>query len=261
MGLTRDSTPRPSRRLGWLLLGLLASQALAASPDERFRSAGALARAGDYPGAIAVYRELAASGVESGSLYWNWAQAAQARGATGEAMWALLRARDVDPGDRALAREIDHLRTAANLDAAEIAPEPLHAAARFAQRFRLDLLAALLLAASLLAHGAARALPLARWPVPATWGTFAAGLLLALVPLLGSRARPTAVVVTRGAPLLDAASPTATTLGTLREGEVVPVLERGGDYVRLEDSAGARGWAHVEDVRPLERPSAAATPR
>jgi hypothetical protein len=233
----------------------------AASPEERFRAAGALAHAGDHPGAIGVYRELAAAGVESASLYWNWAQAAQARGATGEALWALLRARDVDPGDRALAREIEQLRAAANLDAAEIAPEPLHAAARFAQRFRLDLLAALLLGASLLAHGAARVLPLARWPVPAAWGAFAAGLLLSLVPLLGSRARPTAVVVTRDAPLIDAASPTAAVLGSLREGEVVLVIERGGDYVRLEDSAGARGWAHVLDVRPLERPTPAAAAR
>ena len=50
-------------------------------PPSGFREANDLARAGDYPKAIAVYGELAASGQESASLYWNWAQAATARGA------------------------------------------------------------------------------------------------------------------------------------------------------------------------------------
>ena len=37
----------------------------------------------------------------------------------------------------------------------------------------------------------------------------------------------------------------------MREGEVVPILERGGPYVRIEDSSGVRGWALAEDVRTL----------
>ena len=73
--------------------------------------------------------------------------------------------------------------------------------------------------------------------------------------LLGTRtvrlAWPTGAVVRRGAPLLDAASPTAEALGTLREGEVVPILETSGDYLRVEDSSGARGWALTRDVRRI----------
>ena len=64
-----------------VLLALLLSAAGAS--DDRFREAGELARQGDYPKAIAVYQELAASGAESASLYWNWAQVASARGAAG----------------------------------------------------------------------------------------------------------------------------------------------------------------------------------
>ena len=75
----------------------------------------------------------------------------------------------------------------------------------------------------------------------------------------GSFARPTGVVVRRGAPMLDAASPTAEAVGTLREGEVVPVLERSGAYVRVEDSSGVRGWAMSGDVRPLVAESARAS--
>src|SRR5439155_1295639 len=55
----------------------------------------------------------------------------------------------------------------------------------------------------------------------------------------------------RAAALFDAASPTAETVGALREGEVLPILETSGGYVRVEDSSGARGWALATDVRPL----------
>ena len=72
------------------------------------------------------------------------------------------------------------------------------------------------------------------------------------MPVVGGFGHPTGCVVRRGAPLLDAASPTAETVGTLREGEVVPILESSGGYVRIEDSSGARGWALSSDVRSLD---------
>ena len=74
------------------------------------------------------------------------------------------------------------------------------------------------------------------------------------LPVAGAFARPTAVIVRRGAALLDAASPTAEAVGSLREGEVVPVLAESGEYVRIEDSSGARGWALVSDARTLAQP-------
>jgi hypothetical protein len=74
-----------------------------------------------------------------------------------------------------------------------------------------------------------------------------------VLPLAASLARPTAVVVRRGAPLLEAASPTAAPVGALREGEVVPVLDDAAAFLRVEDSSGARGWAHASDVRRLDR--------
>jgi SH3 domain-containing protein len=231
------------------------------TPEERFRAAGEQLRAGDALKAVALYRDLAASGVESASLYWNWAQAASTRGEVGEALWALLRAREIDPGDRALSREIQRLREGANLDAAEIAPEPLAGLARAGRRFRLGWLVGLLGVVSVAAHLAARLLPAHRWPVRTAWAGLALALALAVVPLAGSLARPTGVVVRRGAPLLEAASPAAGAIGSLRQAEVVPLLERTTDYVRVEDSSGARGWAHADDVWPLERPRPAATPR
>ena len=84
----------------WIACAMLLASgtpAHAASPQAKFRQAGELARGGDYPRAIAIYEDLAASGLESASLYWNWAQAAAASGTQGEALWALLRARELDP--------------------------------------------------------------------------------------------------------------------------------------------------------------------
>ena len=239
-----------------LLVIAVAVPALAAPADDRFREANDLVRAGDYPKAIALYGELAASGQETASLYWNWAQAATARGAQGEALWALLRARELDPGDRAVARDVERLREALNLDPAEIAPEPLAAAGRFARRFRLDLVALALLALSLVAHGLVRVRSGLRAAGPLAWAALVLGLLAAAVPIAASFARPTATIVRRGAPLLDAASPTAEPTGSLREGEVVPVLEASGEWLRIEDNAGARGWAHVADARRLDAPPA-----
>ena len=228
--------------------------AAAPSPGDRFREANELVRNGDYPKGSALYEELAGSGVESASLYWNWAQAAIARGAQGEALWALLRARELDPADRAVQRDVERLREGANLDRAEIAPEPLAAVARTARRFRLDLMALVLLFLSLGAHvGLRLRLPAPRL-APAAWTTLLLGLAIAAIPVAGAFARPTGAVVRRGAPLLDAASPTAEAVGSLREGEVVPILETSGGHVRVEDSSGARGWALASDVRRVDGP-------
>ena len=234
------------------LAGVLGgSIAHATTAEDRFRAANALARHADYPKAIAAYDELARSGFESAALYWNWAQAAAARGATGEALWALLRARELDPGDRAVRRDIERLREGANLDRAEIAPEPLAALTRWTRRFRLDLVAVVLMAASLAAHAWLRWRRWAPRLANLAWATLTLGLLAAVVPAVGSLARPTGAVVRRGAALLDAASPTAEAVVALREGEVVPILETSGTYVRVEDSSGARGWALTDDVRSL----------
>jgi hypothetical protein len=232
-------------------LMLAAAAPAQAPPAERFRQANERARTGDYPAAIAEYEALAGSGAGSASLYWNWAQAALARGERGEALWALLQAREREPGDRVVRREIERLRASLNLDPAEISPEPLQAAARLARTFRLDLVALVLLALSLGLHAAARRPPgrAGLWNLAVA--SLALGLLAAAVPAVATLARPTAVVVRRGASLLDAASPTASPVGSLREGEVLPVLESSGDWLRVDDSSGARGWASRGDARPL----------
>jgi hypothetical protein len=243
-----------SAALGALTLLLAAA---AGTPADRFQKANDDARAGDFPKAIAGYTEVASSGAESASLYWNWAQAASARGAFGESLWALLRARELDPWDRAVAREIEHVREAANLDPGEIAPEPLQGFARWSRRLRLAAVAVLLAVVSVLLHGLGAFLNAGRRLLRLSAAALVGAVLTGLPPLAGSLARPTGVVVRRGAPLLEAASPTAENVGALREGETVPILQESGVFVRIEDSSGARGWASVLDVRRLDRAPAA----
>jgi len=137
--------------LAGLALLALGGSSVAQDSESRYQAANEAARTGDLLRAIEGYREIAAGGDESASLYWNWAQAASSRGDQGEALWALLRARELDPGDRAVRRDVEAVRESLNLDPAEIAPEPLAAAARLARRFHLDLLAAALLLLSLAA--------------------------------------------------------------------------------------------------------------
>jgi hypothetical protein len=223
--------------------------ALGEEPNARFRAANERARAGDYPAAIVSYRQIAESSLASASLYWNWAQAARARGAVGEALWALLMARERDPLDRAVGRAIDQARQDLNLDPAELAPEPLAAVTRWARWLHLGWIAIGLLAVSVLAHATDRVVRGAsRWAARVGWSSAGLGCVVTMVALAGVSVRPTAVIVRRGAPLVDAASPTAEPLGSLREGEVVPILERSGEYLRIQDSSGARGWALAEDV-------------
>ncbi|MBZ5589173.1 MAG: hypothetical protein LAO05_11480 [Acidobacteriia bacterium] len=230
------------------------------SPEQTFREATSLAQSGDYPAALTIYRELAAGGHESGSLYWNWAQVSRARGAVGEALWALLRGRELEPGDTATAREIESLRSALNLDPAELSPSALSGLGRLARRLHLALFATLLLLASLGAHVTARLARALRWPVAAAWLGFALGSVTATFVWLGSLAPPTAVVVRRDVALADAASPTASVLATMREGEAVPVLDVSGPYLHVQDSSGARGWVLVEDVRRLDQALPPAAP-
>lgn len=236
----------PLLRLLPALLVLLLAPSADAAPADDFHLAAEALRAGDAPRALSLYQGLAAAGHETASLDWNRAQAARRAGQPGEAMWALLRARELAPFDRGVAREIDRLRTELGLEPAELAPSPWGSARRLARGVRLDLVAAALLLLSLVFHAVARRARAARWPLRALWGCLLLGTLAASVVFAGHAGRPLAVVARADASLYESASPDAAPLGSLREGEVVPVLAESGDWLRVEDSSGGRGWARRE---------------
>ncbi|MEO8499515.1 MAG: hypothetical protein ABI565_01270 [Vicinamibacteria bacterium] len=236
-------------RFAWLFLAtpLLSPSAGAQgeAPTVGFRRGNESAARSRWDDAIVEYNRLARGGVRAPSLYWNWAQAAAASGRKGEALWALMRARELAPTDSGMIREVERLRSELGLDPSEISLGFLGELRMFARRFRFDGLAiAAFLLSTLVLIGSRRRTTL-------SLGSFAIGLLLVAPFLLGSWREPRAVVAQKDAPLLDAARTDAVALANLREGEVVPVLGQEGDYIKIQDASGARGFAHKNDVRAI----------
>lgn len=237
------------RRLSALfaLLLLPLAPAHAETPEAAFRRGNESASRARWDDAIREYGGLAQSGVRAPSLYWNWAQAALAAGRRGEGLWALMCAAELSPGDAGMMREKERLRSELGLDRSEISLGFLGELRLSARRFRFDEIAiAALLLSMVLAIGKRprRALSL---------GAMAVGLLLGASYVVGSWREDRAVVVQKDAPLMDAPRSDAVTLASLREGEVVPVLGEEGDYVRIQDASGARGFAHKNEVRKIAR--------
>jgi hypothetical protein len=203
---------------------------------------------------MSVLKELAIDGHESVNLYWNWAQGATARGHTGEALWALLRARELGPPDAAAQREIERLRTALQLEITEINPVPTAALARAARNWHLGAASVALIGLSLLLRLIAWRRYTLRWPGIGSGVAVGLALALAIAGFVGATSRLTAVVTTRDVVLLDSASPSARPIATLREGEVVTVHDSADGFLRVQDSSGARGWTRTSEVWMLDRP-------
>jgi hypothetical protein len=229
--------------LATLLASLAAAQAEA--PSAVFRRGNEQAAKSRWDDAMAQYGRLAKEGVKAPSLYWNWAQAASASGRKGEALWAVLSGRELTPGDASMIREAERLRGELGLDPSEVSLGALGDLRALARRFRFDVLAiALFLFSAIAATSGKGSVALSR-------AGFLAGLLLVAPFLAGSWREPHGVVVRKDAPLMDAARTDAVALANLREGEVVPILDEEGEYVRIQDASGARGFAHKDDVRRI----------
>lgn len=229
-----------------LAVGILpAGDTPSESPAMAFRRGNENASLSRWDDAISDYAGLAQAGVRAPSLYWNWAQASAASGRKGEALWALLRARELSPQDSSVARDIERLRGELGLDPSEISLGFLGDMRHLGRRFRFDaiaLVAMLLSIAALFGKKPRTTLAL---------GSSLAGLALLAPGVVGEWREPRGVVIQKDAPLTDAPRAEAVALANLREGEVVPLLGEEGDYVRIQDASGARGYAHKTDVREL----------
>ena len=213
--------------------------------DTVFRTANESAARSRWDEAITGYSQLRSDGLKAPSLFWNWSQAASASGRKGEARWAMLQAQELTPGDPSVGRELDRLRAELGLDPSEVSLGLWGDLRILARRLRLDLLATLLLALSIAVLAGSRP------RTSLSLGFFVSGLLL-IAPSWGGVLRgPRGVVVQKDAPLRDMAGAAALALASLREGEVVPVLGEEGEFVRIQDASGARGYAHKNDVRKL----------
>lgn len=236
-------------RLAALLLAAMLWATLAGAQPEApgaiFRRGNEHAARSRWDDAIGEYSRLARDGVKAPSLYWNWAQAATASGRRGEALWALMSGRELTPGDASMIREVERLRGELGLDPSEISLGFLGDLRAQARRFRFDAIALTAFFFSILAVMGKRSRS------SASLAFLVVGILL-LTPFLAAGWRePRGVVVQKDAPLMDAARSDALALANLREGEVVPILGEEGEYVRIQDASGARGFALKNDVRTI----------
>ena len=237
---------------GVLLMAALLSASIAQAqppaaeaPTAVFRRANESAARSQWDEALAAYSQLEKTGSHAPSLYWNWSQTAAASGRKGEALWAALRARELAPSDSSFYREIERLRGELGLDPSEISLGWLGDLRAFGRRFRLDIVSSVLFLISILGLvGKKKHITVSR-------GALAAGLLLVLPLLAGVWREPRGVVIQKDAPLLDIPRNDAIALANLREGEAVPLLAEEGDYVRIQDASGARGFALKADVRKI----------
>ena len=229
----------------WTPMAEAQAQAPGDAPTAVFRRGNEGAARSQWDAALGAYAELEKQGVRAPSLYWNWAQTAAAAGKKGEALWAVLRARELAPADSSLSRELERLRAELGLDPSEVSLGLLGDLRVQARRFRLDLAAMVFLVISLGAlFGKKPRATLSR-------AALLAGVLLALPFFGGAWRGPRGVVIQKDAPLLDIPRDDAVALANLREGEAVPLLAFEGDYVRIQDASGARGFAHKGDVRKI----------
>lgn len=219
----------------------------AEAPEVAFRRANESAARSRWDDAASEYARLERAGVRAPSLYWNWAQTAAASGKKGEAVWALLSAQELTPRDSGMARELERLRGELGLDPSEISLGFLGEGRRFARRFRFDGLASAAFLLSILSLGGKKR------RTPLSLVGFIVGLTLIAPAFAGGWREFRGVVVQKDAPLMDVPRNDAVALANLREGEVLPILGDEGDYVRIQDASGARGFAHKSDVRPLRR--------
>jgi len=208
-----------------------------------FRTANENAARSRWDEATEGYAKLASSGVRAPSLYWNWSQAAAANGKQGEAVWALICARQLQPRDQSVDREIERIRLELGLDPSEISLGLAGDAVLGARRLHLDLVAALMFVISLVGATIRR--------TSIALGFLMTGALLLAPFWIGSAQGVRGVVVRKDAPLVDIPRNDAVPLATLREGEVIPLLSEEGEYFKVQDASGARGFAHKSNVRRI----------
>lgn len=236
--------PRSPLLLLATLLACLAS-AQSEAPENVFRRGNEHAARSRWDDALVEYNRLAKEGVKAPSLYWNWAQAASASGRKGEALWALMRGRELTPADSGMIREVERLRGELGLDPSEVSLGFLGDLRMLARRFRFDALASVAFLISMAAAMGKKSRSFL------SLVALLVGLLLGAPFVAGSWREPRGVVVQKDAPLMDVARTDAVALANLREGEVVPLLGEEGEYVKIQDASGARGFAHKDDVRRI----------
>lgn len=237
-------------------LGAAADGGAGPDPSAGMRAAHEAYLAGDFAEAVRRYEAVAAAGLEGATLRYDLGNALFRAGQRGRAAASWERALRLDPSDAEARANLALVRRghATRLPWARPAPVAERLAARFtdgeaALAFLLPwALLWALLAARLGARPSRRA-PLAVGAGAAAVLALGGGLLSA--EKAGELREPRAVVVSSGAGLVEAPSPSLAPTLELPEGAPVRALQAEGDWVRVRLPGGLEGWVRAADVERL----------
>jgi tetratricopeptide (TPR) repeat protein len=249
--------------LALLILGVLSCAARAAdstepSPRTTFYHANALYKDGQYASAAKEYEDLQQSGLASGNLYFNLANAYFKAGEKGKAILNYERARRLIPGDPDLSANLAYAQSFTGAEACnpalwQLVVFPLsHRIATDRMVWMTSGLYTLLLL-SLAGYRL--------WPARPRWLVYAATGLAMLVlisstslaqQLLTDDWRAQTVVISSGdAPARFEPAENGTVHFVLKEGSLVRVVEARDNWIEVARCDGRRGWVEKSAVDEL----------
>jgi tetratricopeptide (TPR) repeat protein len=243
-----------------LVLGVLSAATRAAEPSPRttFYHANALYKDGQYAAAAKEYEQLQQSGLRSGNLYFNLANAYFKASEKGKAILNYERARRLIPGDPDLSANLAY---AQSLTGAEVCSPALWQVVAFplSHRTATDRLVWMTSATYTLLLLALAGYRL--WPARPRWLVYAATGLAVLVLITSSSLaqqvltddwQPQAVVISSGdAPARFEPAENGTVHFVLKEGSLVRVVESRDNWIEVARCDGRRGWIEKSAIEEL----------
>jgi tetratricopeptide (TPR) repeat protein len=230
-----------------------AAESTPVSPQTTFFHANALYKDGQYEAAAQEYEQLLRSGLESGNLYFNLANAYFKAGERGRAILNYERARRLMPGDPDLAANLSY---AQSLTGADPCPLPLWRRLAFPLAHRMassGLLWATTASYTLLfcALAAYRLWP--RRPRWILYGVVTLGMCVVMTATsLGERLftdewqRQAVVIASGDTPARFEPAESGTVHFVLKEGSLVSVNETRPGWLQVSRCDGRRGWVEKD---------------
>lgn len=236
--------------------------ASAQSADAIFQSANEAYYQGSHAAAAEGYRLLLESGIDDPVISFNLATAYAQLGQYGRAIRWYEHTLRLDPGDDEAEENLAEVRRALGQRQAEARGEAtVQTGPGFVASVVRPISEGTLAWVLLVFDFAFFGLLIARRYVHAESGRLALGIAIPLVGLVlllsvGGLAVKSgaltegepAVVLVDGAKLHEGPDPRAQVRGNAGEGEPARIVDRSGDWVRVELSGGRSGWASVDEV-------------
>ncbi len=243
----------------YILAMLLPGMAFAETPLDMAREARGAYHEKNYQQAIQKWQELLSLGFSNGNIYFNLSHAYWEIGQPGNALRYLLMANRWKPRDADIFNNLSYVQNKMN---SAIGPQPrwkVFLQENIVRPLKLNYYESFFLLAliSLIFFGLIIRGILKRKPIKKKW-SISLGVLWFLVLLLWSQSyfqffmKPIGVIVIPNAVLLSAPTLEAPTGKSLREGQVVILEKKQGEFQLVKTTNGEGGWIETSQVGKVE---------